>query len=508
MHRPLLRASSVEEALEALHIVPGDALPDDASGWPNVQEALRRLVRTAARDLRIPEDVGEGRGIVTAGEGEKYLPSLYALLRHLRELRCYLPVEVWHLGTRKMDPAMGRALVDLGARLVDAEALRNVLSWRTLRGWELKPYAILYSRFQEVLFIDADCTPTIDPTYLFATEGYRELGAVFWPDYAKNWTLEPRVWERFGLSSPPEHLGGTARVTGFGEEMPEGYDPPIESGQILVDKARCWRALRIAGLYCEFSDLTFQWVYGDKEMFRMGWRLVGQRYHLPKRLPGWDVHTIRQHCPADKDRVLFLHRCQDKLKLGARGNRVSSATEEPLLFGYVRDLETIWGGRPWHNDRPTAIEKLARDRLTGFVKYTRLGQTRNLELKTDGTVGTGQERMEQRWSVFDDDGVLKLAILGEEGLTGVATPESDGTWQGRWLAYEKAGFEIEPIRRSADPPIHAPEDPPVSVSEETTNGRHVNIDAIECAAAPGGRRCLAHDMLPLYPNGRCVEGRA
>jgi hypothetical protein len=264
----------------------------------------------------------------------------------------------------------------------------------------------------------------------------------------------------FGVTPPPAHLGGQELFPkhqagmAFKMEMPEGYDPPIESGQLLVDKGRCWRALRLALLICEYSDLTFRYFHGDKETFRFAWRLLGQRYHLPRRFPGWDTHTILQHCPENKDDVLFLHRTQDKLKLRAEGNRRGSAIpDEEELFRYAKELDIVWGGRPWWNARTTPTEELIRQKLTGMTEYRRGDDKRSLELKADGSIGAGADRLERWWSAFEDDGKPTLVITGDEGLTATATCDEDGVWRGRWIVYERNAIEIEPLPRPDAAPM-------------------------------------------------------
>jgi hypothetical protein len=84
MYRPLSPSTSVEDVFHVLSLLPPNALPGGAHAWENVKDAFRRFVRAFAADLRIPENVGEGRGIVTCGGGAKYFPSVYALLRQLR----------------------------------------------------------------------------------------------------------------------------------------------------------------------------------------------------------------------------------------------------------------------------------------------------------------------------------------------------------------------------------------------------------------------------------------
>ena len=122
-------------------------------------ELLRhRAMLDAVRRVTFPYPAGrfEGRGIVICRGGEKYLPSVYVLVRLLRHLRCRLPIEVWHLGREEMPDAMRSLLAEQGAVCMDGMAMRRVHPARRLGGWELKCYALLHSTFAEVLLLDAD----------------------------------------------------------------------------------------------------------------------------------------------------------------------------------------------------------------------------------------------------------------------------------------------------------------------------------------------------------------
>jgi len=51
---------------------------------------------------------------------------------------------------------------------------------RSRFGW--KAVAILQSSIKNVLWLDTDCIPLVDPIKLLANEKFRKFGAVFWPD--------------------------------------------------------------------------------------------------------------------------------------------------------------------------------------------------------------------------------------------------------------------------------------------------------------------------------------
>jgi len=67
--------------------------------------------------------------------------------------------------------------------LVDATRVRERHPVRILNGWELKVYALLHSRFREVLLLDAYHVPVADPCFFFDLPKVRRLG--FLPEKAE-----------------------------------------------------------------------------------------------------------------------------------------------------------------------------------------------------------------------------------------------------------------------------------------------------------------------------------
>src|SRR5207302_1106010 len=101
----------------------------------------------------------QGRGIVICGGGLNYFTCAWVCISMLRRLGCDLPIELWHLGGKELDDRMKTLVARLGVRCVDGCKVRKKFPARILRGWELKPYAILHSSFREVLLLDADNVP-------------------------------------------------------------------------------------------------------------------------------------------------------------------------------------------------------------------------------------------------------------------------------------------------------------------------------------------------------------
>ena len=153
----------------------------------------------------------------------------------LQRLGCKLPIEFWALNANDWTEEMERlAREELGVsdcrmpREEDRQRFTDAWAESAGRaGWELKPYSIIESRFREVLLLDADIVPVVDPTFLFDSPQLAEHGAIFWPDPTPIGP-ERAAWEIMGVP--------------YRQEM------TINSGQLLVDKARCWQALQLAAL--------------------------------------------------------------------------------------------------------------------------------------------------------------------------------------------------------------------------------------------------------------------
>lgn len=262
-----------------------------------------------------------GRGIVIPGGG-KYFPCAWVCLQMLRELGCSLPIECWYLGDGEMSAEMCRLVEPLDVRCVDALEVRLRSPARILNGWELKPYAIVHSRFEEVLMLDADVVPIVDPSFLFEEPAYRKCGAIFWPDD-----------ERFG----PEHV--IWRLSGIQYRD----EPQVESGQILVNKRRSWEALVLTMRMNEHSDFWYRHIYGDKDTFHIGWRKAGSDYAMPSR----GIHHLPLvNCHHDfTGRRVFQHRNFAKWTLEKDNPTIPDFVYEDRCLYHLNVLRNVWLSR-------------------------------------------------------------------------------------------------------------------------------------------------------------------
>jgi len=364
-----------------------------------------------------------GRGIVTCGGGIKYGGCAWVLVNLLRSLGCELPIEVWCLNDDEYDPEFAKLLRSLGARCVNAQEVRQKHPHRRLRGWELKPYAIKHSRFQEVLFLDADNVPVRDPTYLFDSQQYAQTGTVFWPDPPHFKTPpESPLWQVFGAAYCDS--------------------PDQESGQLLIDKVRCWRALCLCDWYNQHSDFYYQHVYGDKETFRFAWQRLAQPISWPPTYASNRLlFTLEQH--DFEGRVLFQHRFYRKWSLYGENTHIPGFVHEALCREFLNELRRRWQPQR-HLMRNVSEQDLARmESLAGrrFI-YDRPGHNRwAIRLDGSGRIEEGYGPNECFWWCEGD----RLLFTGTDGKRKSELKAAGAGWLGEATSPGRMQVRLLPL---------------------------------------------------------------
>ena len=322
------RDTSVDSLIGLLQQTP---VPCETEGWwcwQNVHEAHRRIARAFID--RIPPYPGgyHGRGIVIAAGGNDYFTGAYVNVRALRHVGCRLPVQFWHY-EGEIDDAMRRIVAPMGVECIDASRVAETLPGRDRPlegGWELKPFAMLHSPFRRSCCSTRTTSRCSTRRSSSTPPEYRETGAIFWPDYGR---LEP--WY---------HIWSICEVL-YRDE------PEFESGQIVVNKARCWEALNLAMHYNDHSDFYYQHIHGDKETFRFAFRRLGKSYSMPEH----PIHPLDgTMCQHDfRGRRVFQHRNMDKWKLDGSNRTVADFRLEEECRGFLSELRGLWSGHAYWN---------------------------------------------------------------------------------------------------------------------------------------------------------------
>lgn len=232
------------------------------------------------------ESLFEGKGIVTVAGGEYFGPAIVGI-KMLRQTGSDLPVEAFLANWEEYEPALcEKILPDLNARCVvltqlleppkedeigNAAKDHQDLNF-SITHYQLKSLALLFSRFQEVLLLDSDSIPLVNPETLFSTEPFVSAGFVGWPDFWMG-TESPVFYEIAGLSEFPTNLPVTSS----------------ETGQLLVDKKKHVKTLLLATYYNVwgpdyFYPLLSQGALGqgDKNTFETAAIVLGASWYRVK----------------------------------------------------------------------------------------------------------------------------------------------------------------------------------------------------------------------------------
>jgi hypothetical protein len=377
----------------------------------------------------------DGRGIVIPGGGRRYFSSAWVCINILRDLGCTLPIELWHLGEAEIDSEM-RALVEpLGVRCIDALHPEMHCRMRKLGGWELKAFAMVHSNFREMIFLDADNVPVVDPTFLFESPEYQRRGSIYWPD-----------GQRFPVDDPIWKLTGVA----YRDEQ------EFESGQAVIDKERCWRPLLLALWMNNHSDFWYRHIYGDKDTFHLAWRKLGLEYSMPPHpLRGLSCAMVQHDF---QGRPLFQHRHADKFDVSHPSQRDDAFVHEHACVEHLRRLRRLWTARvdaPFNASRANKETiDVAKELTLSFWKCQLLDGLPNefravwdkiditLEFRSDGTIDSGGVGALEFWNLQVRAGTSILVLSGDEGVVMRVLADGPRRWLGRLNCSEPIRVEL------------------------------------------------------------------
>lgn len=347
----------------------------------------------------ISAEIYNGTGIVTVGGGEYFGPAIIGL-HMLRKTGSTLPVEIFLADEAEYEASLcDDYLPSFGAHcLIISSFLRpgNTSQSFDITHYQLKSLAMLFSSFAEVLYLDSDSIPLVDPsTELFSTEPYKSSGLVIWPDFWVS-TESPLFYKIAGLPSFPTNLPKTSS----------------ETGQLLINKRTHLKTLLLATYYNIYGPdyyypLLSQGVIGqgDKETFMAAAIVTGESYYRVKT----GVMAVGRH---DGDQykgsgMIQHHSSDDFLRAGPQESRNNSEAEYAVVrpaFMHANTPKMNAGHLVDEGDLFTADKKRLRlwgseeeqERLFGYdlekVVWELLVRT-GCELEKDLREWKGRERM-------------------------------------------------------------------------------------------------------------------
>jgi len=364
---------------------------------------------------------GSGRGIVICAGGVQMFTNAWVLVWQLRKvLGCQLPIEVWHLGNAEMSTGMRSMLEGLGTHVVDAHAVLARFPARIVDGWQLKPYALIMSGFREVLMLDADNVPVVDPSFLFDSPEFAATGAIFWPDVLDVAKDNP-IWREL--------------------DLPAVQRTSFETGQILVDKSRHEDALKTVLRLNEDAERYYRLVYGDKDTFLVAWLLVGAPHQLAPFRPIADRHILYQRDFGGT--IIFQHRSNGKWKYSGEQARSDGFIHGESCAEALAELRRIWNGRiyepPSRSPAAMRLEQAMEGRT--FVAARPGEQDRQIELLAHCQIGKGRDFRHETWHVVElEPGCFALRIEGRHHATLKLLRRDDDNWIEAGVSDEAMSF--------------------------------------------------------------------
>ena len=363
------------------------------------EEKFKAAFRSAAEDARGLMLDTEGlrpRGIIIPAGGARLFTCAWVAVRMLRDfLKTALPIQIWHIGPREMSPAMIALMAEQEVESVDALALigNEEGDEVELGGFELKSFALLRCAFREVILLDADNVPLIDPGELFAHESFAETGAIFWPDLVSI-TASSRIWDLCDVAY---------------RQMPS-----LESGQMAIDRVRHYPALSLSWFLNRNSRIIYRHIYGDKDSFLIAWMALGSTFHLVRHAAKRLYGSICQHHP--DGRRMFQHRNGRKWVLRGDNPEIEEFHEERRCLSYLSELRSRWTGRifrppPYDEEMTRIAEDLTAQRF--FSLETVSVRSELVELLRDNLVLRRGQPVS--WWLSRDDGCIVL-LIGEDAI--------------------------------------------------------------------------------------------
>lgn len=221
-------------------------------------------IKNAGKDLEPVHTPGK-RGLVSTA-GEKYLPVFVSSLRMLRRTGSSLPVEVYMKDASEFEKHIcNDVLPKLDARCL---VLADVVGKNVIEHYQLKIFAVLFSSFEEIVWMDADCFPLGKPEELLDSEPFVSAGLVTWPDF----------W--FSSASPLYYKISRQ------EAPPMSARQSSETGVFLVSKKTHFLSLLLACYYNYYGPSHYFRLLsqggpgeGDKETFVQATSALGEGFY-------------------------------------------------------------------------------------------------------------------------------------------------------------------------------------------------------------------------------------
>lgn len=394
--------------------------------------------------------------VICAGDGiARETAHLISFLRDVHKSK--LPIDIAYVGDTDLTPPFRFFLSGLGDNInfIDLTTVFDD-SLVHLGSYATKPFALLASKYQHTILMDADAVPFSRPDRLFKDySALHETGALFFHDRSMATdNLDRQDWLAAQLEAagqqPSEHLSHHSL---FGRRW---IAEEADSAIVCIDKSRprlymamlfaCWMNIREVR-----EAVTWDLFFGEKESYWLATELTG----VPYSFEAWSSARLAVSPPSSVSSVSSDEwNSTEQRSQKHRQRMAASATYPPetknessitnrrctthMVHATARGHEPLWAnGGIW-------LDK--RDRSLGFANWTHwyLGEriakvVRDIDLSLTGVVdvlkpadGSSEEAVEtRRKSQQEQIMITQPAWLSYDwGQDAAGCPQHDETrWQ-------------------------------------------------------------------------------
>ncbi|GME87772.1 unnamed protein product [Ambrosiozyma monospora] len=250
----------------------------------------------------------QSQGVVFVSGKEYYWLTIVSIKYIRDKLHDDIPIEIFMPHKDKHDQFCNKMRLVFGnifCSYFDQYLPRHTIA--EMSGYQFKSLALLLTRFTNVLYLDSDNIPLIEPSKLFESEKYKTHGMIVWPDFWKRST-NPLYYSFTNLQF--EVIGTT---------------PSVESGQMLINKKTHLKTLLLSYYYNLYGPAYFYPLFsqgfpgeGDKESFYLASRATKEGSFLPSGIKthicgvldsknAFSGNAILQVDPSDFNKIAFFH---------------------------------------------------------------------------------------------------------------------------------------------------------------------------------------------------------
>lgn len=423
---------------QALTPKPGTGACNDTEANDSSKQPGRYLVNASnARDLCFkhletvpsgPPPAGGKRAILFCVSDFSSFAGAWVAICTLRRNGCFLPIEIWHESRRVMDALLQSSVESFGVRCVDVTDRCREHSFRSPEGIDLRAYAALFCDYEEILLLHEEFLPVINPQAIFNDERFLASGAVFWAESSPLTANNP-IWSTLDLQ--------------------QGKELGFEKGAMLINRAKCWKALHAALLLNECADFFNRFINGYNDAFYLSFLLLRQPFAMPVQNPEPVEAGV---CLADFEGKLLFQQRRAKWKVFDDNRSFPGFPHEAQCLTFLIALKTIlywqWGRHRGNLEPESPRESEAMlNLLTSSFNFHRKGYDHRLmTFLPDGTIGLGASGDQIFWKLSRTPNDVRLKFSSYSGPTSSLTWQPEGRWEGTTtIMSNEVQVELVPI---------------------------------------------------------------